>query len=80
MEISKLNIHSEQQLVDDLRHLIDETRRKVAAVANAGIATMYWQIGERINREVLGNQRQLMAKELCRQCLHIYNESIAHRL
>lgn len=64
MEISKLNIQSEQQLVDDLRHLIDETRRKVAAVANAGIATMYWQIGERINREVLGNQRAAYGKRI----------------
>lgn len=64
MDISKPNIQPETQLVADLRYLIDEAREKVAAVANAGIATMYWQIGERINREVLGNQRAAYGKRI----------------
>ena len=57
MEISKLNVQSEYQLVADLCHLIDEAKSRVASVANVGITMLYWHIGERINREVLGYQR-----------------------
>ena len=44
-------------LVNDLRKIIDSTRQRVAVGANAELTMMYWHIGERINRDVLGNQR-----------------------
>ena len=44
-------------LVDDLRQIINQTRNRVAANVNAELTIMYWHIGERINRDVLGNQR-----------------------
>ena len=44
-------------LILDLRQIIDQARCQVAATANYALTTMYWHIGERINREVLGNQR-----------------------
>lgn len=64
MEISKLNIQSEQQLVADLRHLIEEAKSRVASVANAGITMLYWHLGDRINREILGNQRAEYGKQI----------------
>ncbi len=42
--------------MNDLRKLIDNARTKVAATVNSATALMYWHIGERINREVLGNE------------------------
>lgn len=44
-------------LVDDLRQIINQSRNRVAANVNAELTLMYWHIGERINREVLGNER-----------------------
>ena len=44
-------------LMKDLRQIIDSARQRVAVTANAELTMMYWHIGERINREVLGNQR-----------------------
>ena len=42
-------------LVDDLRQIINHARSRVAVNVNAELTLMYWHIGERINREVLGN-------------------------
>ena len=46
-----------QSLIQDLRQIIEQARGQVAATANYAQTMMYWHIGERINREVLGNQR-----------------------
>lgn len=56
--------NSENTLVNDILQLIGNARIRVAAVASAGIATLYWHIGERINREVLGNQRAEYGKQI----------------
>lgn len=48
---------SQQSLIQDLRQIIDQARGHVAATANYALSVMYWHIGERINTEVLGNQR-----------------------
>lgn len=53
-----------QSLVSDLRNIIDRTRGSVASTVNAGLTLMYWHIGERINREVLGNQRAEYGKQI----------------
>ena len=46
-----------QVLIQDLRLIIEQARGHVAATANYALTTMYWHIGERINREVLGYER-----------------------
>lgn len=51
-------------LMNDLRQIIDSTRQRVAVTANAELTMMYWHIGERINREVLGNQRAEYGKRI----------------
>jgi len=51
-------------LMKDLRQIIDSTRQRVAVTANAELTMMYWHIGERINREVLGNQRAEYGKRI----------------
>lgn len=59
-----------------LRNLIEQTKRQAAMTVNAGMTLMYWHIGERINREVLGGERadygkQVVAK-LARQLTEEY--------
>ena len=53
-----------QSLMQDLRHIIEQARGHVAATANYEQTMMYWHIGERINREVLGNQRAEYGKQI----------------
>lgn len=53
-----------QSLMQDLRQIIEQARGHVAATANYAQTMMYWHIGERINREVLGNQRAEYGKQI----------------
>ena len=51
-------------LVDDLGQIINQTRNRVAVNVNAELTLMYWHIGERINKEVLGNARAEYGKQI----------------
>ena len=55
---------AEQSLMQDLRQIIEQARGHVAATANYELSIMYWHIGERINREVLGNKRAEYGKQI----------------
>lgn len=57
----------ESSLISDVCVIIETTRTAVARQVNSGITVMYWQIGNRINREVLGNQRAEYGKEIVSQ-------------
>jgi predicted nuclease of restriction endonuclease-like (RecB) superfamily len=46
-----------QALVSDLRQLIDTSRTQLAGVVNSALTLLYWQIGYRINSEVLKGAR-----------------------
>ena len=56
-----------KSLMQDLRQIIEQARGHVAATANYALTTMYWHIGERINREILGNQRAEYGKQIVAQ-------------
>ena len=51
-------------LIDDIRQIINQTRNRVAVNVNAELTLMYWHIGERINRGVLGNERAEYGKQI----------------
>lgn len=44
-------------LLADLRGLIEQARQHVAQTANSTLTLLYWQVGQRIRREVLGDGR-----------------------
>ena len=46
-----------ENLVVDLRRLIEEARRQATAAVNVALTLLYWRVGDRIRREVLGGQR-----------------------
>ena len=54
-------------LVDDLRQIINQTRNRVTVNVDAELTLMYWHIGERINREVFGNERAEYGKQIIAQ-------------
>ena len=62
--INPLPTPSLTPLVNDLRQIINDARNRVAANVNTELTLMYWHIGERINREVLGNERAEYGKQI----------------
>ena len=56
-----------QSLIQDLHQIIEQARGQVAATANYAQTMMYWHIGERINREVIDNQRAEYGKQIVAQ-------------
>ena len=52
------------ELLNDLRKIINSARSRVAATANYELTAMYWHIGDRINRDVLNNERAEYGKQI----------------
>ncbi|MBI4669930.1 MAG: DUF1016 domain-containing protein [Elusimicrobia bacterium] len=44
-------------LIGDIRTLINSARGRVAQTVNAGLVSLYWSIGDRIRRDLLGEKR-----------------------
>ena len=51
-------------MLNEIRTLINQTRQQVAVTVNSSMTHMYWHIGERINREVLGGERASYGKQI----------------
>lgn len=51
-------------LLDDVRSLIDGARLQTARAVNSAMVVTYWSIGERIRREVLGDDRAEYGKQV----------------
>jgi len=59
-----VNEDSAKNLFSEIKHLIEESRQSVAQAVNTGLTSMYWNIGKRINEEVLGNKRAEYGKKI----------------
>ena len=51
-------------LLQDIRRMIEKTRSAVAATVNVGLTMLYWQIGKRINAEILKGERAKYGEEI----------------
>lgn len=58
------NKHIDDNLLSDIRQLIESAKSRVAATVNSTMTIMYWHIGDRINRELLGNERATYGKRI----------------
>lgn len=54
----------EQQLFQDLAHIIEQGKNQVAKQVNSTINLVYWQVGYKINTHILENKRAEYAKEI----------------
>ena len=52
------------KLLIEIRSLIEDARRQTAAAVNIGLTPLYWRIGNRILREVLGNERAAYGEQI----------------
>ena len=55
------------ELINDLRQIIDSARSHVAATVNYEVTMMNWNIGNRINRDVLNYERAEYGKQIVAQ-------------
>jgi predicted nuclease of restriction endonuclease-like (RecB) superfamily len=70
-------------LLGDLRSIIEAGRGAVAQVVNAGLVLIYWEVGNRIRREILGERRAKYGEEivgtLSRQLTAEYGKGFSRR-
>lgn len=57
-------INEADRLLSDLRSIIDAGRAHVAQAVNSGMVSLYWAIGDRIEREVLSGGRGKYGEEV----------------
>ncbi|HCK99063.1 MAG TPA: cytoplasmic protein [Candidatus Marinimicrobia bacterium] len=74
---------NEYALMRDIRKLIEETRSTVAIAVNAAMTMLYWNIGRRINTDILQGKRADYGKEivstLSRQLIQEYGNSFSDK-
>lgn len=55
---------SENDLFIELSELIEQSKRQVAVQANSAVTVLFWQIGSRINQDILQNRRAEYGKQI----------------
>ena len=62
--MKEIEKYSPIDLVQELALLIEESKSHVARVANSSLTLLFWQIGKRINDEILRNERAAYGKQI----------------
>jgi predicted nuclease of restriction endonuclease-like (RecB) superfamily len=62
--MKEIEKYSPIDLVQELALLIEESKSHVARVANSSLTLLFWQIGKRINDEILKNERAAYGKQI----------------
>jgi len=52
------------QLIDELAPLIEQSQQQVVSYANSTLTLLFWQVGQRINREILQHKRADYGKQI----------------
>ena len=72
-----------QPLLSDIKTLIEESKQQVAVTVNATMSMLYWNIGHKINEEILGTKRAEYGKQivstLSRQLKTEYGDSFSEK-
>lgn len=71
-------------LIGDIRSLIESARHNVAIAVNAGLTILYWQIGSRIRQDILKEKRAEYGMEivvtLSRQLTDDYGNNFSEKI
>lgn len=74
---------SNEKLFGDLSKLIEQSRNQVAMQANSTLTILFWQVGKRINDDILQNQRAEYGKQIvstvATQLEHLYGRNFTER-
>jgi predicted nuclease of restriction endonuclease-like (RecB) superfamily len=75
--------HGDTELIIDISLLIEQSQRHIATQANSVLTQLFWQIGKRINDEILLNKRADYGKQIvvtvARQLETKYGRSFSDR-
>lgn len=55
---------ADQPLLGDIRKLIEQSRQQLATAVNSALTLLYWQIGQRIHREILQGERAAYGEQI----------------
>ncbi len=58
------DVTNAKPLVEELKALIDDARRRAAVAVNAELTLLYWKVGQRIHEEMLGGERAVYGKQV----------------
>jgi len=82
-EFSDKIVITNEKLFVDLSQLIEQSRHQVAMQANSTLTILFWQVGKRINDDILQNQRAEYGKQIVStvstQLQHLYGRNFALR-
>lgn len=53
-----------EKLITDLSKLIEQNRHQIAMQANSTLTILFWQVGKRVNDDILQNQRAEYGKQI----------------
>lgn len=59
-----IKIHTEQSLLTELAQLIEQSQQQVLAQVNSTLTLLFWQVGKRINENILQNKRAEYSKQI----------------
>jgi len=62
--MKKNNLEIKTNLVSEIKILIEQSKQQVAVAVNATITMLYWNIGKKINDEILKDQRAEYGKKI----------------
>ena len=72
-----------EQLIGDIRGLIEQSRQQLASAVNSALTQLYWRIGQRIRSEVLQGERAAYGEQivsaLARQLSSDYGRGFAEK-
>ncbi len=58
------NIMNNPPMFYEIKELIEQSKQQVAVAVNSAMSMLYWQIGKRINTEILKNERAEYGKKI----------------
>ena len=61
---NELEQYNHHKLFDELSALIEQGKQKIAFAANSTLTLLFWHLGNRINEEVLHNERDEYGKRI----------------
>jgi len=62
--MSKKEIRTNKAVLFEIKTLIKESKQQVAVAVNSTMSMLYWNIGKRINTEILQNKRAEYGKQI----------------
>lgn len=64
MSIKNSDLQPDNHLFSELSELIEKSQQQVVSYANSTLTILFWQVGKRINEDVLNNQRASYGKQI----------------